>query len=121
MGSSLLIMSRMVFPAVLLLAAPLVIATPLASEDLQPANKSSNSWACPEYGLDFYGNDITYYEDIPTWQECGRLCYVHKFCSHWSWAHPRSDHPRRCFLKNGDGGARNDGSLISGEESCKTC
>ena len=62
----------MIFPVVHLLAASLVLATPLASEDLQPANKSSNSWACPEYGLDFYGNDITYYEDIPTWQECGK-------------------------------------------------
>merc|ERR1712037_701308 len=102
MGSSRFIKSRMIFPAVLLLAAPLVLATPLASEDLQPANKSSNSWACPEYGLDFYGNDITYYENIPTWQECGSL---------WTWVHPRSgsDHPRRCFLKNRDGGAHNDG------------
>merc|ERR1719507_2596746 len=96
----------MIFPAVLLLAAPLVLATPLVSEDLQPANKSTNSWACPEYGLDFYGNDITYYENTPTWQECGRLCHVHKFCSHWTWNHPRSAFtPRRCWLESGDGGA----------------
>ena len=134
----------------LLLSAPLVLVTPLVSDDLQPVNKSSNSWACPEYGLDFYGNDITYYENIPTWQECGkeklmeiihqdikkinerldgnwpspgRLCYVHKFCSHWTWVHPRSgaQNPRRCLLKNGDGGAHNDGTVISGEESCKSC
>ena len=55
----------MIFPAVLLLAAPLplVMATP---------HKSSNSWACPEYGLDFLGSDITHYENIPSWQECGK-------------------------------------------------
>ena len=62
----------MIFPAVLLLAAPLVFAIPLASEDLQPANKSSNSLACPEYGLSWYGHDITYYENVPTWQMCGK-------------------------------------------------
>ena len=62
----------MIFPAVLLLAAPLVLATPLdlASEDLQPANKSS--WACPEVGLDFYGHDITHFANIPSWQHCGK-------------------------------------------------
>ena len=65
----------MIFPAVLLLAASLVSATPLglASEDLQLANKSSTSWACPEYALGFYGDDITKYNDIPSWQECGKL------------------------------------------------
>ena len=61
----------------LLLSAPLVLATPLglASEDLQPANKSSTYWACPEYGLNFWsvGNDITHYENINSWQECGKL------------------------------------------------
>merc|ERR1719500_983635 len=115
----------MIFPAVLLLAASsLVLATPLglASEDLQPANKSTTYWACPEYGLDFYGNDITHYENINSWQECGRRCHVHKTCSHWSWDHPRSGRwPKRCWLKSGDGGAENNGRVISGQESCFTC
>ena len=64
----------MILPVVLLLAAPLVSATPLdlASEDLQPSNKSSTSWACPEYGLNFDGHDITHYENINSWQECGK-------------------------------------------------
>ena len=64
----------MIFPAVLLLAAPLVLATPLdlASEDLQPANKSSTYWACPENGLGFWGYDITHYDNINSWQECGK-------------------------------------------------
>ena len=64
----------MIFPAALLLATSLVSATPLglASEDLQPANKSSTYWACPEYGLNFEGHDITHYDNIPTWQECGK-------------------------------------------------
>ena len=64
----------MIFLAVLLLAAPLVLATPLglASEDLQPANMSSTYWACPEYGLGYYGFDITQYENIDSWQECGK-------------------------------------------------
>ena len=68
----------MIFPVVLLLAAPLVSATPLdlASEDLQPSNKSSTSWACPEYGLGFYGFEITQYENIPSWQECGKALNV---------------------------------------------
>ena len=67
----------MIFPTVLLLAASLVSATPLlasdlASEDLQPANKSTTYWACPEYGLGYYGFDITQYENIDSWQECGK-------------------------------------------------
>merc|ERR1712037_353809 len=117
------LLSRMIFPAVLLLAAPLVLSTPLglASEDLQPANKSSTSWACPEYGLDFYSSPITVYSNILSWQECGRLCHVHKTCSHWTWGHPRSNEPKRCGLKSGDGGAANNGNYISGEESCYTC
>merc|ERR1712001_521241 len=101
----------MIFPAVLLLVSPLVLATPLASEDLQPANKSSTSWACPEYGLAFDGNDITIYDNIPSWQECGRLCNVHKTCSHWTWSCPRPTYfPRTCWLKSGDGGAENNGN-----------
>merc|ERR1719350_791671 len=105
----------MIFPAVLLLAASLVSATPLASEDLQPANKSSNSWACPEYGLVFNNIGITLYDNIPSWQECGRLCHVHKTCSHWSWSYPRSTYyPRRCWLKGSEAGAENDGDFISG-------
>merc|ERR1712010_85356 len=125
MGSStdsVVLLSRMIFPAVLLLAASLVSATPLASEDLQPANKSSTSWACPEYALDLSGHDITQYENIPSWQECGRLCHVHKTCSHWTWNHPRSTYvPWRCLLKSGDGGSYNNGNGISGAESCYTC
>ena len=64
----------MIFPAVLLLAAPLVLSTPLglASEDLQPANKSTTYWACPENGLGFWGYDITHYDNINSWQECGK-------------------------------------------------
>ena len=75
----------MIFPTVLLLAASLASATPLlasdlasdlapllASEDLQPANKSTTYWACPEYGLGYYGFDITQYENIDSWQECGK-------------------------------------------------
>merc|ERR1711934_646424 len=121
------LLSRMIFPAVLLLAAPLVSATPLdlasdlASEELQPSNKSSAYWACPEYSLAFHGNDITQYQNIHSWQECGRLCHVHKTCSHWTWDHARSDHPNKCWLKSGDGGAANDGYNISGQESCYTC
>ena len=67
----------MIFPAALLLAASLVSATPLglASEDLQPANKSSTYWACPEYGLNFVGYDITHYENINSWQECGERSF----------------------------------------------
>merc|ERR1719278_948947 len=101
----------MIFPAVLLLAASLV----MASKDLQPANKSSTSWACPEYALGFNGFDITYNDNIPSWQECGRLCHVHKTCSHWEWNHPRSHYvPRRCWLKTGDGGAGYFVDTISG-------
>merc|ERR1711934_125894 len=115
-------MGRMIFPVMLLLVASLVSATPLASEDLQPANKSSHSWACPEYVLAFKGNDITYYDNIPSWQECGRLCHVHKTCSHWEWMHTRSTyHAWRCLLKSGDGGAAHDSNSMSGEESCYTC
>ena len=68
----------MILPVVLLLAAPLVSATPLdlASEDLQPSNKSSTSWACPEYGLDFYSSPITVYSNILSWQECGKALNV---------------------------------------------
>merc|ERR1712126_41091 len=109
--------SRMIFTAVLLLASFF-----LASTTSLASNKSSTSWACPEYGLDFHGSDITHYENIHSWQECGRLCHVHKTCSHWKWDHPRSTYrPRRCFLKSGDGGATNNGNGISGEESCYTC
>merc|ERR1719350_2613593 len=116
----------MIFPAVLLLAASLVSATPLlASEDLQPANKSSTSWACPEYRVDFnpgVGNDITYYDNIPSWQECGRLCHVHKTCNNWVWAPPRAeDIHMRCWLKAGDGNAVINGNRIGGDESCYTC
>merc|ERR1719341_1460905 len=112
----------MIFPAVLLLAASLVSATPLlASEDLQPANKSSTSWACPEYGLAIGGSDITSYDNIPSWTECGRLCHVHKTCSHWTWGHTRSPYyARMCFLKSGEGRVEIDdltGEAISGEES----
>merc|ERR1719341_1914159 len=108
----------MIFPALLLLAAPLASATPLVSGDLQPANKSSTDWACPEYGLDFHLYDITHYDNINSWQECGRICHEHKTCSHWSWDHPRSDRSsKKCHLKNGDGDARKDGSFISGQES----
>merc|ERR1712210_93444 len=123
MGSSLFIKSRMIFPAVLLLAASLVSATPLglASEDLKPANKSSSSWACPEYGLAFWSPAITFYDNIPSWQECGSLCHVNELCSHWTWNHPRSfGTPRRCWLFSGDGGAHNDGNCISGGDSCTT-
>jgi len=112
----------MIFPAVLLLAASLVSATPLlASEDLQPANKSSTYWACPEYGFNFGGYDITHYDNIHSWQECGALCHAHKTCTHWVWNYPRSSYgPWTCWMKSGDGGAENNGGFISGEESCYT-
>ena len=66
----------MILPVLLL--ATLASATPLAPGDLQqqeqqPANRSSTSWACPEYALGFDGDDITHYNNIPSWEECGKL------------------------------------------------
>merc|ERR1712126_49607 len=109
--------SRMIFTAVLLLASFFLAAT-----SPQPANKSSTSWACPEYGLDFDGSDITHYDNIANWQNCARLCHMSKTCSHWSWDYPRSTvTPNRCYLKSGDSGATYSGNTISGEESCNCC
>ena len=69
--------------AVLMLTSSLLASgSALASLDLQPANSSTHSlshpihptsWDCPEYGLNIYGNDITSYSNISSWQECGKL------------------------------------------------
>ena len=74
----------MILPVLLL--APLASATPLAPGDLQqqqqeqqPANRSSTSWACPEYALNLFGHDIIHIDKIPSWQECGKLgCSLHR-------------------------------------------
>merc|ERR1711973_157794 len=91
-------------------------STTLTSEDPKSANKSSTSWQCPEYAYNFNGNDITVYQGISTWQECGDLCHKHKACSHWTWNVPRaSSHhaPYLCYLKYSDHGHAFDGQTIS--------
>ena len=32
---------------------------------------SRESWNCPEYGMAFSGNDLAFFEEIPSWEECG--------------------------------------------------
>merc|ERR1712037_33901 len=124
-------MASMNLSAVLMLTSSLLASgSALASSDLQPANSSTHSlshpihptsWDCPEYGLNIYGNDITSYSNISSWQECGRLCYAHETCSHWSWTIPRCpgcSNAKRCWLHNSDGGIEYDGDHITGAKSC---
>jgi len=88
-----------------------------------PAPKSNHTartaWACPEYALNMNGHDIETYDNIQSWQECGQLCQDILECQFWSWHVPRKDrHPKRCWLKNSDAGARNDLGVISGHYNC---
>merc|ERR1712226_492651 len=103
----------------------LAFLTLASGSALKPANKSSTSWACPEYGWDFVGADITAYADIMSWQECGRICHEHKTCSHWTWTipnYPRPENERNvCLLKNGEGSGHFSGAGISGQEWCVSC
>ena len=41
----------------------LVSGVALAEEDPR--------YYCPEYGMDFAGNDVYRLENVPTWHECG--------------------------------------------------
>ena len=40
---------------------------------------SRATWNCPEYGMAFSGNDLAFFEEIPSWEECGE--YFLHFCT----------------------------------------
>ena len=86
---------RMITPIFTLLAS----AT-LTSGSPQPANKSSTSWSCPEYAVDFIHGDITHYDNIATWQECGKLLQLRYLI--YSIPHTRWDLPSAQDLQSLD-------------------
>eukprot|EP00092_Neocalanus_flemingeri_P088287 GFUD01111540.1.p1 GENE.GFUD01111540.1~~GFUD01111540.1.p1 ORF type:complete len:117 (-),score=15.46 GFUD01111540.1:192-542(-) len=92
---------------------------------------STIAWRCPEYSLDFKGNDITAVSGVQSWDECASHCYENLACSHWTWGVPNGEKRReternrspgyynnRCYLKDSDIGGRRAGGFISGSVAC---
>ena len=101
---------------------------------------SGEAYNCPEYGLDFGGNDIN---DVPygipsvnSWNDCGKdqllsktsmepatislslsagqICQLVSDCRFWSWYGPG----RYCYLKYSDNGVRQLNGQYSGAKGC---
>merc|ERR1719228_1250225 len=84
-------------------------------------NETRSSWACPEFSLNFIGNNIEDIFNVYSWEHCGELCHQSKTCAFWVWHPPRlADSVWRnvCILKSSDSGARNVDGIMAGRENC---
>jgi hypothetical protein len=95
--------------------------------------RTSEDWPCPEHAFSFAGFDIGTFDNIPSWQECGRLSILSTFsdnrflgricqdesdCDFWTWDVPNGEYyPSRCWLKSVQTGAegRYEGFRIFGD------
>merc|ERR1711872_1088912 len=87
-----------------------------------------SAWNCPEYSVDFRGNDFQCFKEVESWETCGELCLGDTKCTHWSWHHRNFPDPAQqllCCLKesldpeNADMvNAVQDCGMVSGLKSC---
>merc|ERR1711928_36691 len=97
----------------------LFLATAFGEEQNNNKLLNRESWNCPEYGMAFNGNDLAFFEEIPSWEECGMLCNEEPGCTHWEWTVPIAEfNARICYLKTSDGGAARWIDGIVGDTSC---
>merc|ERR1711970_940798 len=99
---NLLILSTLVCILVSATQAENTTETSVDSENSVDSEYSADTYSCPEYFKHHSGGDIDYINNVQTWQECGKLCKDHAYCTSWSWDHPGSNYiPYRCWLHNG--------------------
>ena len=73
---------------------------------------------CAEFGVDYYGSDITSVGSVSTWQDCARHCQNLPKCQYWTWTFVvESYYYKRCYLKTSNNGRRR-GNTISGKFDC---
>lgn len=94
------------------------------------------NYFCPEYDVDFVGNDIAYAAGTNSWQSCGEFSFftysnstmvlkcpkilgdICKFtvenCKVWTWDREAA----MCLLKSSDSGYQRRNGTVSGEVCC---
>ena len=74
-----------------------------------------NSERCVDYGIDYYGYDITSgFRNINHWIDCAEQCNSHRSCSYWTW----NTQTKGCALKSSKAGRRSEPKGISGSYTC---
>merc|ERR1712126_760162 len=61
---------------------------------------TSEKYACPEYDVQFFGNDVSSVR-TDDWKACGEVCSLVCDCEYWTFRDDKS-----CFLKSSDSGLR---------------
>merc|ERR1711970_114428 len=79
---------------------------------------STHSSNCVEKYKRHIGDNIDYVNDVPTWQECGRLCNDDDICTHWTWEHDVSTYVHRCWMHNKEPHFIDDCAFVSGVKTC---
>jgi hypothetical protein len=57
----------------------------ISKSSLATNNVTSQTWSCPVYGLDFYGNDLEKVMYVSSWEDCGYMCHLDPNCLFWTW------------------------------------
>ena len=75
---------------------------------------------CPAEGIDIDrrpGNWITYYHNIPLWQQCGELCRSYPDCAGWTWNSEEPDKGECNIWNNAENTSQIQGK-VSGLRDC---
>ena len=73
---------------------------------------------CPESDS-YYGSE--YYQkvgNVPSWQDCGRICLLTTNCEYWSFDKEAQEQGQECSLYDQRLGLEIDFSYVSGEKGC---
>eukprot|EP00091_Calanus_sinicus_P025056 TRINITY_DN9357_c0_g1_i1.p1 TRINITY_DN9357_c0_g1~~TRINITY_DN9357_c0_g1_i1.p1 ORF type:complete len:113 (-),score=20.07 TRINITY_DN9357_c0_g1_i1:121-459(-) len=90
---------------------------PLNCQDLdaERLDQQKPRYACPEFNVNFDGDDIDYVHDVSSWHECGIMCNLVPACKFWTW----NTETHRCKLSSSDYGLEYHSQAISGQTGCK--
>ena len=79
--------------------------------------------SCAEKDNDRPGNDIEYVLNVPTWEQCSKLCSQNNECTFWTWVDDtytlNTAIIHKCHLKNGNPRVVSVTGLVSGASGCK--
>jgi len=79
---------------------------------------SAPKMTCPLNNVDFSGNDLACFDDVSSWQDCGKLCHemtLPEPCQFWTWF---DGFKHGCCMKSSDSGLTNRDKHISGDSNC---
>ena len=78
--------------------------------------------ACHQLNMDYSGQDLAKFDNIPSWQKCSALCDQRTTCQVWTWlddSYYYAPGRHRCHLKWGNPSSAGLGGAISGSKGCK--